>query len=87
MFWLTGKLSRAVWCGAWRGAWVMGLVHGIGEVGLGSCLDGEGEVEELVGGVSCKLENYLCYLWGVCLYNRTHLLATMFECQCSKHQP
>ena len=27
-FWLMGKLGRA-WYGALRGAWVLGLVHGI----------------------------------------------------------
>ena len=25
--WLTGKLGRA-WVGAWRGAWVLGMVSG-----------------------------------------------------------
>ena len=45
--WLTGKLGRA-WVDAWVGAWAWCM-------GLGG-LDGDGE--EVVGVVSCEMENY-----------------------------
>ena len=45
-----------VWCMAW----CMGLVRL--DVGFGSSLDGDGE--ELVGGVSCEMENYFCFSLG-----------------------
>ena len=52
-FWLTGKLGRA-----WDGAWVVhGVVRGWCMVVWWVCEGLDGDGEEVVGVVSCEMEN------------------------------